>query len=182
MASQQKSPIPPFARRYKAKFSKAPAYHAACAFAAMVIMGGMGSVIVATLGGILIRIAESLGAVYISSGWKEILVNVIFLPVRRGGKPTGLLTEGSISKSTPGKATSLDTWELHYLLSKIPVKEAMISNPFTITPTSDIREAAQLLHDRRLSCLCVVDQAGGLEGILTVTDVLEAFLTLCKNL
>lgn len=105
-----------------------------------------------------------------------------YLPVMRGGKLIGLLTEGSISKSTPGKATSLDTWELHYLLSKIPVKEAMISDPFTITPASDIREAAQLLHDRRLSCLCVVDQAGGLEGILTVTDVLEAFLTLCKNL
>ncbi len=105
-----------------------------------------------------------------------------YLPVLHGGKLTGLLTESSISKSTPGKATSLDTWELHYLLSKIPVKEAMIPDPLTVSATADIREAAQLLHDRRISCLCVVDQAGGLEGILTVTDVLEAFLSLCKDL
>jgi acetoin utilization protein AcuB len=104
-----------------------------------------------------------------------------YLPVMHKGKLIGLLTETSISKSTPGKATSLDTWELHYLLSKIPVKEAMFREPYTVLPEADIREAAQLLHDRRLSCLCVVCSEGILVGILTVTDVLEALLALCKE-
>lgn len=104
-----------------------------------------------------------------------------FLPVMNQGKLIGLLTENSISKTTPGKATSLDTWELHYLLSKIPVKEAMIRDPYTVLPELDIREAAQFLHDRRLSCLCVVNSEGILVGILTVTDVLEALLALCKG-
>jgi acetoin utilization protein AcuB len=104
-----------------------------------------------------------------------------YLPVMHKGKLTGLLTETSISKSTPGKATSLDTWELHYLLSKIPVKEAMIREPYTVAPEADIREAAQFLHDKRLSCLCVVNGEGILTGILTVTDVLEALLALCKD-
>ncbi|NMC75141.1 MAG: CBS domain-containing protein [Geobacteraceae bacterium] len=104
-----------------------------------------------------------------------------YLPVMHSGKLVGLLTESSISKSTPGKATSLDTWELHYLLSKIPVKEAMIRNPYTVRPEADIRETARFLHDRQLSCLCVVSEEGELVGILTVTDVLEALLALCKD-
>ncbi len=104
-----------------------------------------------------------------------------YLPVMQKGKLVGLVTESSISKSTPGKATSLDTWELHYLLSKIPVKEAMISSPYWVPPEMDIRRAAQLLHDKRLNCLCVVDGEGSLVGIITVTDVLEALLSLCTD-
>jgi len=104
-----------------------------------------------------------------------------YLPVMHKGKLVGLVTESSISKSTPGKATSLDTWELHYLLSKIPVKEAMIPSPYGVSPDMDIRDAAQLLHDKHINCLCVVDGEGDLTGILTVTDVLEALLSLCRD-
>ncbi len=107
--------------------------------------------------------------------------NIRHLPVIRNNKPVGLLTEYSIRRSTPGKATSLDTWELHYLLSKIPVKEAMISDPYTISPDADIMEAAQLMHDRKLSGLCVVNGEGLLSGMLTVTDLLEAFITIFRK-
>ncbi len=107
--------------------------------------------------------------------------NIRHLPVMHHDKLAGLLTEYSIRRSTPGKATSLDTWELHYLLSKIPVKEAMISDPYTISPDADIMEAAQLMHDKKLYGLCVMNEDGQLAGILTVTDVLEAFICIFKN-
>jgi branched-chain amino acid transport system permease protein len=56
----------------------------------IVVLGGMGSVVGATLGGIIIGITESLAAVYISSGTKEIFVYVLFLLVLLF-KPSGLL-------------------------------------------------------------------------------------------
>ena len=50
----------------------------------------MGSVIGATLGGVIIGVTESLSAVYIASGLKELVVFVLFLGLLLF-KPSGLL-------------------------------------------------------------------------------------------
>ncbi len=56
----------------------------------IVVLGGMGSVIGATLGGVLIGVAESVGGVYFGGGWKDVVVFVLFLLVLLF-KPAGLL-------------------------------------------------------------------------------------------
>ncbi|MBT1070392.1 branched-chain amino acid ABC transporter permease [Pelotalea chapellei] len=54
------------------------------------VLGGMGSIIGATLGGIIIGLVESVSAVTISSEWKDVVVFAIFLLVLLI-KPSGLM-------------------------------------------------------------------------------------------
>jgi branched-chain amino acid transport system permease protein len=56
----------------------------------IVVLGGMGSVVGATLGGIIVGVTESLSAVYVASGLKELVVFVLFLALLLF-KPAGLL-------------------------------------------------------------------------------------------
>lgn len=102
------------------------------------------------------------------------------LPVMAKGRFTGLVTERMIKDYTPGKATSLDTWEVHYLLSKTPIRDVMNPKPKTITPNEDLATAAQLILDHKLYGLCVVDAKGDLVGIMSVGDMLKAMVELVK--
>lgn len=103
------------------------------------------------------------------------------LPVMAKGRFNGLVTERMIKDYTPGKATSLDTWEVHYLLSKTPIKDVMNPTPRTITPSEDLATAAQLILDHKLYGLCVVDAKGELVGIMSVGDMLKAMVELVKG-
>jgi len=98
------------------------------------------------------------------------------LPVMSKGKLVGLVTEKMLYGYMPAKATSLDQWELHYLLSKTPVKAAMNPKPHTVPPEEPISEVAKLLHDRKLNGVLVVTASGELQGLLTTTNALEALI------
>jgi len=102
--------------------------------------------------------------------------NIRRLPVMRGTTIAGLVTEKMLSGYVPTKATSLDQWEIHYLLSKTPVKAAMNATPYTVHPETPIAEAAKLLRDRKLNGVIVVDAQGKLAGLMTNTDALEALI------
>ena len=103
------------------------------------------------------------------------------LPIMDKGKILGILTEKMVADFKPSKATSLDTWEVHYILSKTPVTEAMNPTPYKVKPETDLTEAVQLLHDRKLNGVLVVDENDHLVGILTITNALEALMEICRN-
>ena len=102
--------------------------------------------------------------------------NIRRLPVVKKGRLSGLVTEKMLYGYMPAKATSLDQWELHYLLSKTPVKAAMNPKPHTVTPDTPIADAAKMIHDRKLNGITVVNDKGELVGLLTTTNALEALI------
>lgn len=62
--------------------------------------------------------------------------------------------------------------ELHKVLGQ-SVKEVMTAKVITISPDKSIREAAHLMHDKRIRRLPVVDDQGQVVGILTRGDIVR---------
>jgi acetoin utilization protein AcuB len=94
------------------------------------------------------------------------------LPVMKKDKLVGLVTKHMLLEASPSPATSLNIWELHYLLSKMTIKEIMVKNPFTITPGMPVEEALQLGQEKGYGAFPVVDD-GGLVGVVTESDIVR---------
>ncbi len=100
------------------------------------------------------------------------------LPVLKKGKLAGIISDRDLKEASPSKATSLDIWELHYLMSKIIVKSIMTKNPVTVSPDTTIERAAILMFDNKIGGLPVIDKEGKLAGILTEQDVFKALINI----
>lgn len=91
-------------------------------------------------------------------------------------KIVGIVTEKDLLYASPSKATTLDVWELHYLLSKLKIKDIMTKNVITISENTPIEEAAKVMVEHDISGLPVVDDLGKLVGIITQTDIFKVFI------
>ena len=60
--------------------------------------------------------------------------------------------------------------------SKIKIKDIMTINPITLSPTSTIQDALLMIQEKKVGALPVVDEEGKLKGILSVRDLLRAFI------
>ncbi|WP_297058072.1 CBS and ACT domain-containing protein [Thermosulfurimonas sp.] len=104
--------------------------------------------------------------------------NIRRIPVVRGGKLVGIVSDRDIKEATPSKATALDVHELYYLLSEVRVKDIMTPDPITVRPEDTVEYAAVLMLENRISGLPVVDEAGHVVGIITQTDVFKVFVNI----
>lgn len=93
------------------------------------------------------------------------------LPVVENGRLVGIVTYGDIREARPSAATSLSTWEMNYLLTRLKIEAVMTKDPITIKPDAIMGEAAALMLNNRISGLPVVDAEGKVVGILTESDI-----------
>jgi acetoin utilization protein AcuB len=97
------------------------------------------------------------------------------LPILKNDKLKGIISDRDIKEYSPSKATTLDIYELHYLLAKTRVKDVMKTKLFTTTPDAAVEEAAMTMLDRSVGCLPVLDQ-GRLVGIISDKDIFRALV------
>jgi acetoin utilization protein AcuB len=96
------------------------------------------------------------------------------LPVMAGKKLVGIVTERDLLYASPSPATTLSIQEMHYLLSKLQVKEIMKAPVITVDENAPIEEAARLMADNKIGGLPVTKD-GELVGIITESDLFKVF-------
>ncbi len=94
------------------------------------------------------------------------------LPVLDRGRLIGVVTERDLKEAAPSGATTLDVYEMNYLLTKMKIRDLIKQDPVTIKPENSVEKAALLMRDHKIGCLPVVDDAGTLVGLITETDLL----------
>jgi acetoin utilization protein AcuB len=98
------------------------------------------------------------------------------LPVVKDGDLGGIVTDRDLREAMPSDASSLSGWELNFLIARLKVSEVMTRAVVTVREDASLEDAARLMLARRIGGLPVVDARGALRGVVTVTDVLEAFV------
>jgi len=87
----------------------------------------------------------------------------------------GLMTRKDLVKAGPSPATSLDMYEISYLLSKVTTKDVMEKKVITVDENEVVEEAARVMADNGLGCLPVMRDKL-LVGIITDTDLFHFFV------
>ena len=101
--------------------------------------------------------------------------NIKHVPVVKGGKLKGILSDRDIKEYSPSKATSLDIYELHYLLANTKIRDVMKLKIVTTTPDTPVEEAAMVMLDSNIGCLPVMDGTN-LAGIISDRDIFRVLV------
>jgi acetoin utilization protein AcuB len=100
------------------------------------------------------------------------------LPVMDKGKMVGIVAMSDLLKVSPSPATSLSIHEIHYLLGKMTLRDAMSRDVVSVREDSPIEEAAVLMKDKKIGGLPVLNASGDLVGIVTETDLFKVLVAM----
>ena len=95
--------------------------------------------------------------------------------VDKGGHLTGIVVQKDLFSASPSKATSLSVFEVHYLLSKLKMKDVMTKGVISVAEDCPLEEAARIMVDSKIGCLPITKE-GRVVGIITETDIFKTFV------
>jgi acetoin utilization protein AcuB len=92
--------------------------------------------------------------------------------VDKQGNLVGIVVEKDLLYASPSPATSLSVFEVHYLLSKLQVKDVMTKRVITVGEDCPLEEAARIMVDHKIGSLPIV-RGRQVVGIITETDIFK---------
>jgi len=92
------------------------------------------------------------------------------LPVTQDGEFKGFVTRGMLRDASPSDATSLDIYEISYLISKLTIGKIMIKEPITVSPDLPLEEAIWMGQEHDVRAFPVLEDQN-LVGIITQSDI-----------
>lgn len=92
------------------------------------------------------------------------------------GELTGMITQGDIRGADIFNAAGVDMLSIAETLCSVKVYQVMSENPLTVTPATNIRDAAMIMMENKIGGLPVVDESRMVVGIITESDLFEALV------
>lgn len=98
------------------------------------------------------------------------------LPILEGDRLVGIISQRDLYKASLASVMGYNYAETRDYLKTVVIRDAMVKDVITISPDTEVHEAARILLDKKIGCLPVVD-ADRLVGMVTETDILQYCLT-----
>lgn len=99
------------------------------------------------------------------------------LPVVENGRLVGMISRGDLREASMSASINADQYELHFMLDRLTVGKLMTRKVHTVTPDAFLVHAAELMTENKIAGLPVVDEKGGVVGIVTESDLLRTLVT-----
>lgn len=133
-------------------------------------------------------VAELMAKVVVSISPKEMFSTAVLLMrekncscilVSENGKPKGIITERDVARFFAKALLSEAAAHLHF--NDVPVRDVMTPEPVCVQENTPLYDALLLSRSRSMRHLLVVDENEKLSGLVTQTDMVNAYVKLMER-
>lgn len=94
------------------------------------------------------------------------------MPIVSGGRLVGILSQRDLFRAAISSVLQFRSSTEREWLAKISIREAMTASVYTVTPGTAVREAVEIMIEKRIGCLPVLEE-GAVVGLLSESDCLR---------